>query len=64
MRGMVHVVTTGHCSLWLDVCQQEQLEIVRNQWDLSQGESLNVHCCQTDIDDHVWHGVCVFSPVG
>ena len=28
-----------------------------NQRDLSQGESLNVHCWQTDIDDHVWHGV-------
>ena len=25
--------------------------------EVSQGESLNVHCCQTDIDDHVWHGV-------
>jgi hypothetical protein len=22
-----------------------------------QGESLNVHCWQTDIDEHVWHGV-------
>ena len=33
---------------------------VRNVWnqrDLSQGESLNVHCWQIDIDDHVWHGV-------
>ena len=29
---------------------------VRNQRDLSQGESLNVHCWQTDIDEHVWHG--------
>ena len=41
----------------IDVYQQEQLETVWNQRDLSQGESLNVHCCQTDIDDHVWHGV-------
>jgi hypothetical protein len=32
-------------------------ETVWNQQDLSQGESLNVHCWQTDIDDHVWHGV-------
>ena len=40
----------------IDVCQQEQLETVWNQRDLSQGESLNVHCCQTDIDDHAWHG--------
>ena len=22
-----------------------------------KGESLNVHCWQTDIDEHVWHGV-------
>jgi hypothetical protein len=28
----------------IDVCQQEQLETVWNQRDLSQGESLNVHC--------------------
>jgi hypothetical protein len=41
----------------IDVCQQEQLETVWNQWDLSQGESLNVHWWQTDIDQHVWHGV-------
>ena len=41
----------------IDICQQEQLETVWNQRDLSQGESLNVHCWQTDIDDHVWHGV-------
>jgi hypothetical protein len=40
-----------------DVCQQEQLETVWNQRDLSQGESLNIHCWQTDIDDHIWHGV-------
>ena len=25
--------------------------------NLSQGESLNVHCWETDIDEHVWHGV-------
>jgi hypothetical protein len=41
----------------IDVCQQEQLDTVWNQRDLSPGESLNVHCWQTDIDDHVWHGV-------
>jgi hypothetical protein len=41
----------------IDVCQQKQLETVWNRWDLSQGESLNVHCWQTDIDEHVWHGV-------
>jgi hypothetical protein len=35
----------------------EQLETVWNQRDLSQGELLNVHCWQTDIDEHVWHGV-------
>ncbi len=40
----------------IDVCQQEQLESVWNQRDLSQEESLNVHFWQTDIDDHVWHG--------
>ena len=28
----------------VDVCQQEQLDTVWNQQDLSQGESLNVHC--------------------
>jgi hypothetical protein len=28
----------------IDVCQQEQLKTVWNQRDLSQGESLNVHC--------------------
>ena len=38
----------------IDVCQQEQLDTVWNQRDLSQGESLNVHCWQTDIDEHVW----------
>ena len=25
--------------------------------NLSQGESINVHCWQNDIDDHVCHGV-------
>jgi hypothetical protein len=42
-------VTTGHCSVWLDgchtqpvpysnnTCQQEQLETIWKQWDLSQG---------------------------
>jgi hypothetical protein len=61
-HGKHLIVTTGHCSVWLDgchsqpvpysnntgcsinVCQQEQLETVWNQRDLSQGESLNVHC--------------------
>jgi hypothetical protein len=38
-------------------CQQEQLETVWNQRDLSQRESKNVHCWQTDINEHVWHGV-------
>ena len=41
----------------IDVCQQEQLETVWNQLTLNQRESLNVHCWQTDIDEHVWHGV-------
>ena len=40
----------------IDVCQQKQIETVWNQRDLSQGESLNVHFWQTDIDWHVWHG--------
>jgi hypothetical protein len=31
--------------------------LTSNCLDLSQGESLNVHCWQTDIDEHVWHGV-------
>jgi hypothetical protein len=39
------------------ICQQEQLEIVWNQRVLSQGESLNVHCWQTDIDEYAWHVV-------
>jgi hypothetical protein len=45
-------MTTGHCSVWssnntgcpIEVCQQEQLETVWNQQEVSQGESLNVHC--------------------
>ena len=41
----------------IEVCQQEQLETVWNQRDLSQGDSLNVHCWQTEIDDHAWNGV-------
>ena len=68
-HGQHLIVTTGHCSVWLDgchshntgcpidICQQEQLETVWNQRNLSQGESLSVHCWQTDIDEHVWHGV-------
>jgi hypothetical protein len=71
---LAKIVTTRHCSVWLDgchsqtvpysnntgcpidVCQQKQLETVWNQWDWSQGESLNVQCWQTDINEHVWHG--------
>jgi hypothetical protein len=70
---LAKIVTTRHCSVWLDgchsqtvpysnntscpidVCQQKQLETVWNQRDLSQGESLNVQCWQTDINEHVWH---------
>jgi hypothetical protein len=52
-----HIVGLCVFSHPIDGCQQRTVRNRLKSEELSQGESLNVHCWQTDIDKHVCHGV-------